>query len=43
VKPEDLVSAGFWKALESSRNRGTKRSRGWEPLRRALEPFSSIR
>jgi hypothetical protein len=37
VKPEALTSAGFWKPLVAARNRGTKRSRGWEPLRRALE------
>lgn len=37
VKPEALLGAGFWAPLVRARNRGTKRSRGWEPLRRALE------
>ena len=37
VKPETFTGAGFWGPLVRARNRGTKRSRGWEPLRRSLE------
>ncbi|MGQ4420554.1 class I SAM-dependent methyltransferase, partial [Streptomyces sp. SAS_269] len=33
----------FWKPLAAARDRGTKRARGWEPLRRALEPYSVTR
>jgi hypothetical protein len=43
VAPEELVGAGFWGPLARARNRGAKRSRGWEPLRRALEQFASNR
>ncbi|MEU2555457.1 MULTISPECIES: class I SAM-dependent methyltransferase [unclassified Streptomyces] len=43
AKPEDFLGAGFWKPLAAARNRGTKRARGWEPLRRALEPYAVSR
>ncbi|WP_328350190.1 class I SAM-dependent methyltransferase [Streptomyces sp. NBC_00445] len=43
VKPETLVGAGFWAPLVRARNRGTKRSRGWEPLRRSVEQLSVSR
>lgn len=41
VRPEDLLSAGFWGPLRRARDRGTKRARGWEPLRRSLEQLTS--
>ncbi|MGW2635891.1 class I SAM-dependent methyltransferase [Streptomyces sp. NPDC001348] len=37
VKPRTLIDAGFWKPLVAARDRGTKRSRGWGPLRRAVQ------
>ncbi|MBK3632628.1 class I SAM-dependent methyltransferase [Streptomyces sp. MBT97] len=37
VRPGTLLRAGFWKPLVRARNRGLDRSRGWEPLRGALE------
>ena len=43
VKPETLVEAAFWAPLVKSRNRGTKRGKGWEQLRRSLEPLSTNR
>ncbi|MEU6372342.1 class I SAM-dependent methyltransferase [Streptomyces sp. NPDC046909] len=43
VKPEELVGAGFWGALTKSRNLGVGRSRGWAPLRKALEPLATSR
>lgn len=43
VKPETLVEAAFWAPLVRSRNRGTKRGKGWEQLRRSLEPLSTSR
>ena len=43
VKPEALVAADFWAKLVKARDRGTKRTRGLEPLRRGLEQFSTGR
>jgi hypothetical protein len=43
VTPEALVGADFWASLVRARNRGAKRSRGWEPVRRGLEQFSTGR
>ncbi|OIJ68878.1 class I SAM-dependent methyltransferase [Streptomyces mangrovisoli] len=43
VKPETLVGAGFWGPLVKARNRGTKRARGWEPLRRAVSQLGTVR
>lgn len=37
VPPRTLLDAGFWRPLVRARNRGLGRSRGWEPLRGALE------
>ncbi|MFB8774837.1 class I SAM-dependent methyltransferase [Streptomyces broussonetiae] len=37
VRPEDLLGADFWHPLTRARNRGLSRSRGWEPLRTAVE------
>ena len=37
VSPRSLVQAGFWAPLVKARNRGLSRSRGWAPLRRAVE------
>ncbi|KMS77174.1 methyltransferase type 11 [Streptomyces viridochromogenes] len=37
VAPEVLVGAGFWRALRRARAMGLGRSRGWEPLRAAVE------
>ncbi|MEU5366806.1 class I SAM-dependent methyltransferase [Streptomyces sp. NPDC005925] len=37
VPPEELLQAGFWGRLVRARTRGLPRSRGWEPLRQALE------
>ncbi|HET9379862.1 MAG TPA: class I SAM-dependent methyltransferase [Streptomyces sp.] len=37
VPPEALLQAGFWGRLARARAMGLQRSRGWEPLRRALE------
>ena len=42
IKPETLLNAGFWAPMVRSRNRGTKRSRGWEPLRRNLQQLSDV-
>lgn len=42
VKPETLIDASFWTPLVRARNRGTKRSRGWDPLRKSLQPLSSV-
>ncbi|MGW0598702.1 class I SAM-dependent methyltransferase [Streptomyces sp. NPDC002776] len=36
VRPETLLGASFWRPLARARNIGVRRSRGWEPLRRAL-------
>jgi hypothetical protein len=43
VKPEELVGADFWSALTKARNIGVGRSRGWEPLRKALQPLAVSR
>lgn len=43
VRPETLLSAGFWGPLVRARNLGARRSRGWPPLRRALEEFAVSR
>lgn len=43
VKPEELVGAEFWGALTKARNLGVGRSRGWEPLRKALQPLATSR
>ncbi|MFB7496234.1 class I SAM-dependent methyltransferase [Streptomyces sp. NPDC056161] len=43
AQPQALLSAGFWAPLAAARNRGTKRSRGWEPLRRAVAQFGVSR
>ncbi|MFJ9630615.1 class I SAM-dependent methyltransferase [Streptomyces sp. NPDC091280] len=43
VQPETLLNAGFWGPLAKARDRGTKRSRGWEPLRRSVEQLSVSR
>ena len=43
VKPETLVGADFWRPLVRARNRGLSRSRGWEPLRSALEGLTASR
>ncbi|MFJ2606218.1 class I SAM-dependent methyltransferase [Streptomyces sp. NPDC087425] len=40
VAPEALLEAGFWRPLVRARNRGLRRSRGWEPLRAALAPLT---
>ncbi len=37
VAPEALVGAGYWRALRRARASGLGRSRGWEPLRAAVE------
>ncbi|MEU3279006.1 class I SAM-dependent methyltransferase [Streptomyces antibioticus] len=37
VPPEMLLDAGLWRPLVRARNLGLSRSRGWEPLRAALE------
>jgi len=37
VPPQTLLDAAFWRPLVRARNRGLRRSRGWEPLRAALE------
>ncbi|MEU4041483.1 class I SAM-dependent methyltransferase [Streptomyces antibioticus] len=37
VPPEVLLDAGLWRPLVRARNLGLPRSRGWEPLRAALE------
>nr|WP_221380300.1 class I SAM-dependent methyltransferase [Actinoplanes polyasparticus] len=37
VSPQSLLQAGFWDQMVKARNRGQSRSRGWEPMRRALE------
>ncbi|MCX4767069.1 class I SAM-dependent methyltransferase [Streptomyces sp. NBC_01275] len=37
VDPQALLDAGFWRPLVRARNRGLNRSRGWEPLRGALQ------
>ncbi|WP_367319067.1 class I SAM-dependent methyltransferase [Streptomyces sp. HUAS ZL42] len=37
VQPEALLEAGFWRPLVRARSLGVRRSRGWEPLRSALE------
>ncbi|MEU6357550.1 class I SAM-dependent methyltransferase [Streptomyces sp. NPDC047072] len=41
VKPEALINAPFWKPLVNSRNRGTKRGRGWESLRASLKQINT--
>ncbi|MDL5205557.1 class I SAM-dependent methyltransferase [Streptomyces sp. ALI-76-A] len=43
VTPETLVEAPFWRPLVRARNLGIGRSRGWEPLRKALEQISVTR
>jgi len=43
VTPETLLGADFWRPLARARNRGLGRSRGWEPLRSALEGLSVSR
>ncbi|MFE2042324.1 class I SAM-dependent methyltransferase [Streptomyces sp. NPDC059477] len=43
VRPEDLLSAGFWGPLARARNIGAGRSRGWPPLRRAVEELAVTR
>ncbi|MFF0597784.1 class I SAM-dependent methyltransferase [Streptomyces antibioticus] len=37
VPPEVLLDAGLWRPLVRARNLGLSRTRGWEPLRAALE------
>ncbi|MGV9455495.1 class I SAM-dependent methyltransferase [Streptomyces sp. NPDC003635] len=37
VRPEALLRASFWRPLIRARNLGVRRSRGWDPLRQALE------
>ncbi|MFD0318839.1 class I SAM-dependent methyltransferase [Streptomyces flavalbus] len=37
VRPEDLLGADFWRPLVRARNRGVRRTRGWKPLRAAVE------
>ncbi|MFE6287096.1 class I SAM-dependent methyltransferase [Streptomyces sp. NPDC057877] len=37
VRPEEFVGADFWRPLIRARNRGLRRSRGWEPLRAAVQ------
>ncbi|MGW3116465.1 class I SAM-dependent methyltransferase [Streptomyces sp. NPDC001107] len=43
VTPETLLEADFWRPLARARNRGLSRSRGWEPLRSALESLAVSR
>jgi hypothetical protein len=43
VTPETLLEADFWRPLVRARNRGLSRSRGWEPLRSALESLAVTR
>lgn len=43
VKPETLLEADFWGPLVRARNRGLKRGRGWDALRKALEPYAVSR
>ncbi|GAA3984418.1 class I SAM-dependent methyltransferase [Streptomyces sp. NBC_01352] len=43
VPPKDLLQAPFWGALAKARNLGVGRSRGWEPLRTALEKVAVSR
>ncbi|MDH6622359.1 hypothetical protein M2271_000146 [Streptomyces sp. LBL] len=40
VTPETLVQSPFWRPLVRARNLGVGRSRGWEPLRKALDQIS---
>ncbi|MFF0200759.1 class I SAM-dependent methyltransferase [Streptomyces sp. NPDC005017] len=40
VRPETLLSAGFWRPLVRARNIGAGRSRGLPPLRRALAEYA---
>ncbi|MDC0769098.1 class I SAM-dependent methyltransferase [Streptomyces sp. HD] len=37
VAPEDLLGAGFWRPLARARRLRVGRSRGWGPLRKAVE------
>ena len=37
VAPEELLGASFWGVLARARRLGVGRSRGWEPLRKAVE------
>ena len=43
VRPETLLRADFWRPLVRARNRGLSRSRGWAPLRAALERITVSR
>ena len=43
VTPETLLGADFWRPLVRARNLGLPRSRGWEPVRKALEQVSVSR
>ena len=43
VKPETFLEADFWRPLARARGRGLGRSRGWEPLRKALEGLTADR
>ncbi|MEU9733111.1 class I SAM-dependent methyltransferase [Streptomyces sp. NPDC048002] len=40
VRPDELLRASFWRPLARARNLGLRRSRGWDPLRRALEELT---
>jgi len=41
VAPEALLGASFWRPLARARRLGIGRSRGWEPLRTAVERVAS--
>ncbi|KUO18251.1 class I SAM-dependent methyltransferase [Streptomyces dysideae] len=43
VPPEALLEAGFWRPLARARRLGVGRSRGWEPLRHAVEQIAVSR
>ncbi|GGL63504.1 hypothetical protein GCM10010129_04020 [Streptomyces fumigatiscleroticus] len=43
VQPERLLGASFWSRLSRARNIGLRRSRGWEPLRRAVQQLDAGR
>ncbi|CCK25401.1 methyltransferase type 11 [Streptomyces davaonensis JCM 4913] len=41
VRPEAFLNASFWRPLTRARNLGLRRSKGWDPLRHALEQLTS--